>query len=200
MLIECRARRRARDIRVGRRDNDVGTKADVYGQIYHFRPQPELIPDGLDAAMHVCEVSDDRAIERFVVGLPEEFNEVGKPPRVTRAAAQTTSGQPAVVTDMIDGDELGEPDAPQEVDPMAKAKDLHQKWLDDMLSRPVKQIHLELHKFNSAELGELRDEEARTKNRVTLVATLEGAIEEANEREEGGPMLPADDPTDISVE
>ena len=202
MLIECRARRGARDIRIGRRDNDIGTKADVYGRVYHFLPQPKLLPEGVDPAVHVCEVEDERAIERFVVGLPEQFNEVGKPPRIKfeqpRAA---TSGQVPVTTEMVGDEELGKPDPSQQVDTMAAAKKLHQKWLDDMLGRSIKGIGQELHRFNSAELGELRDEEKRgDKPRVTLLAALEEAIEEANQREEGGPTMPADDPADISVE
>ena len=202
MLVECRARRGKRDIRVGRKDTDIGSKSEVYGKLYHFLPRPELLPEGMDPALHVCEVTDERAIERFVVGIPEQYNEVGKPPRVKQdVAAPATAGQVPVTTEMVGDEELGAPDPSQVVDPMAKAKKLHQKWLDDMLARSVKGIGQELHRFNSAELGELRDEEARAKKpRQTLLGALDEAIEDANQREEGGPQLPPDDPNDISVE
>ena len=67
MLIECRARRVARDPRIGRKDRDIGTKAKVAGKIYHFRPQPELVDDGMDTAAHICEISDPRAIKPAAV-------------------------------------------------------------------------------------------------------------------------------------
>jgi hypothetical protein len=202
MLVECRARRGKRDIRVGRKDTDIGSKSEVYGKLYHFLPRPELLPEGIDPAVHVCEVTDERAIERFVVGIPEQYNEVGKPPRIKFEQPRAeTSGQIPITTEMVDDEQLGTPDPSQRVDPMAKAKELHQKWLDDMLARPIKGIGQELHRFNSAELGELRDEEARAKKpRATLIAALNEAIEDANEREEGGPTMPPDDPQDISVE
>jgi len=198
MLIECRARRIRRDLRVGRRDSDEGTKAKLFGKTYWFRPQPNLLPAGVDPAVHVCLVEDERAIERFVIGLPEQFNEVGKPPRVQRdKGPRVAPGQLQVVTELIDSDdELGSLDAPVDVDPMRAAKALHQQWINDMLDQPVKTIGGDLHRFHADELAELIEGEKAGQNRKTLLAGLEEALVDAKARLAGIPRFLRDDAPD----
>lgn len=194
MLIECRARRVARDPRIGRKDRDIGTKAKVYGKIYHFRPQPDLIPEGSDKEAHVCEVSDDRAIKRFLIDLPEQFNEIGKPPRIPAASGpREVHGQLETRTELIDEDDtLGEPVA-REVDPLAGAKRLQKEWIDDMLEQPVKNVAKELHRYNADELQTLIDAERKGKNRKSMIETLVVAKDEAVAAQASVPDLPADD-------
>jgi hypothetical protein len=201
MLIECRARRVARDPRVGRKDRDIGSKSRLYGKVYHFRPQPDLVPEHQDKEAHICKVTDDRAIKRFVDGLPEQYNELGKPPRAAAATAPSTSGQPAVMTELLDeGDELGQADAPAAVDPLRHAKALHTRWLEEMLEQPVRALISDLSRFNTTELDELMGAEREGKKRKSLYEALGIARELAVEREESAPVMPPDDNDDIQVE
>lgn len=194
MLIECRARRVARDPRIGRKDRDIGTKAKVYGKIYHFRPQPDLVPQGCDTEAHICEVGDDRAIKRFLEGLPEQFNEIGKPPRIPQdSGPREVHGQIETVTVLLDDeDALGAQDA-QEIDPLAGAKRLQKEWIDDMLEQPVKHIAKELHKYNADELQTLIDAERDGKNRKSMIQTLVVAKDEAIAQAGSVGTLPPDD-------
>lgn len=194
MLIECRARRVARDPRIGRKDRDIGTKAKVYGKIYHFRPQPDLVPDGFDKEAHVCEISDDRAIKRFINDLPEQFNELGKPPRIPQnAGPRQVHGQLETRTELIDDDDtLGEK-VSREIDPLAGAKRLQKQWIDDMLEQPVKTVAKELHRYNPDELQTLIDAERGGKNRKSMIETLVVAKDEAEAAQASVPALPADD-------
>jgi hypothetical protein len=202
MLIECRARRVARDARIGRKDRDLGTKSRLFGKVYHFRPQADLVPETMDSEAHICKVTDDRAIRRFIEELPEQFNELGKPPRVSAAAAALeTSGQPAIMTELVDADdELGESDAPAEVDPLRHARALHNRWLEEMLEQPVRSLVSDLSRFNTTELDELMNAERKGKKRESLYKALGVARELAVEREESAPVMPPDDNDDIQVE
>lgn len=198
MLIECRARRVARDPRIGRKDRDIGTKAKVAGKIYHFRPQPELVDEGMDTAAHICEISDPRAIKRFLEELPEQFNEFGKPPRIPDQASAEVHGQIETVTELLDdGDELGDKDV-KDIDPLAGAKRLHEEWLSDMLSQPVKQVAKELHRYNPQELLTLIEAEKKGKNRASMIKTLLVAKDEAEALAAAVPDLPPDD--DLNLE
>lgn len=202
MLIECRARRVPRDPRIGRKDRDIGSKSRLFGKVYHFRPQPDLVPETQDKEAHICKVTDERAIKRFVGELPEQYNELGKPPRVPPAAAPATSGQPVVMTELLDeDDELGEADAPAEVDPLRHARALHNRWLEEMLEQPVRSLVSELSRFNLTELDELMGAERKGKKRESLYKALGVARELAVEREESAPVMPPDDNNDdIQVE
>jgi hypothetical protein len=199
MLIECRARRVARDPRIGRKDRDIGTKAKVYGKIYHFRPQPDLIPAGCDSEAHVCEVSDDRAIKRFLEGLPEQFNEIGKPPRIPQdSGPRQVHGQIETVIELLDDDDqLGDKDV-REIDPLAGAKRLQKEWIDDMLEQPVKHVAKELHRYNADEIQTLIDAEKKGKKRKSMIETLLVAQDEAIAAAESAPQLPPDD--DLALE
>ncbi len=201
MLIECRARRAARDPRIGRKDRDLGSKPKVFGKIYHFRPQPELIPEGYDTEAHVCEISDERAIKRFVDGLPEQFNEIGKPPRIPDSAKpRAVHGQVEVKTELLDGDdELGNKDA-KPIDPLSGAKRLHQEWLDDMLEQPVKTIARDLHRYNGDELQTLIDAERDGKARKSMIDLLVIAKDEAIAQAGKAPDMPADDDPAMNLE
>jgi hypothetical protein len=159
------------------------------------------VPETQDKEAHICKVTDDRAIKRFVDGLPEQYNELGKPPRVPPAAAAASSGQPAVMTELLDeDDELGEADAPVEVDPLRHARALHTRWLEEMLEQPVRSLVSELSRFNLTELDELMDAERKGKKRESLYKALGVARELAIEREESAPVMPPDDDDDIKVE
>lgn len=194
MLIECRARRVARDPRIGRKDRDIGTKAKVYGKIYHFRPQPDLVPHGCDTEAHICEVGDDRAVKRFLEGLPEQFNEIGKPPRIPQdSGSRQVHGQIETVTVLLDDkDSLGDKDM-QEIDPLAGAKRLQKEWIDDMLEQPVKHIAKELHRYNADELQTLIEAERNGKNRKSMIQTLVMAKDEAVAQAASVSTLPPDD-------
>lgn len=197
MLIECRARRVAHDPRIGRKDRDIGTKSKLFGMIYHFRPQPELVAEGLDGEAHICVVDDARAIKRFLIEIPEQFNELGKPPRIPPAPA-AVQGQVETTTELIDSDDaLGDKDA-KPIDPLAGAKRLHQQWLDEMLSAPVKQVAKDLHRYNPDELTQLLDAEKAGKNRKSMIEVLAVAKDGAEAQAAAVPDLPPDD--DISLE
>lgn len=193
MLVECRARRDKRDIRIGRKDRDLGTKVKLFGRIYHFRPQPDLVPEGLDPAAHICEVSDERAIVRFVTELPEQFNELGKPPRIPQPDQAEASGQPEVVVELLDEDDvLGEKDA-REVDPLASARRLQQEWIGAMLAQSVTKVAKDLPRYDADEIDLLIQAERKGKNRRTMIEALLAAQEQAVEAKQAVPQLPPDD-------
>lgn len=204
MIIECRARRKARDPRVGRKDNDGGTKVKLYGKIYWFRPQPELVPTGCDPAAHVCRVDDERAVKHLLEQIPEQFNEIGKPPRVPqKAGPRVAVGQPPVRTELLDDDDsLGERDS-REVDPLASARRIQQEWINDMLERPVRQVAKDLDTLNEQEITLLIEAEKDGKNRKSMLEVLTVSREHARDDAAVADMTksaPDSEDDDIQVE
>lgn len=173
MLIECRARRKARDPRIGRRDSDVGSKSTLFNKTYHFKPR-----EGSGEA-HVCEVTDKRAIARLL-SIAEQYNQHGHPPRVPPSRNGLATGQPAVVTEFLDdGDELGTADAPKRPihDPHVRAKRIFSEWVDEQLQNPVKQIQKNVADFTREELDALLVAEREGQQRKTVINALQGHTE-----------------------
>ena len=171
MIIECRARRVAKGLLVGRRDNDDGTKTRLFGKHYHFKPRPELTEGKGDAAAHVCEVTDKRAIDHLL-SIPEGFNEFGKPPRLKNQGPKVAPGQPEIVTEMLDdGDTLAPKPQNDNADPLAGAKKAQAQWIDDQLSKPVTVLRRDVHDMSNDEL-ELLLSAARERGESTDVLTI----------------------------
>lgn len=83
MLIECTI------LRPG------GTVIELYGQEYHFVPRAD--------GAHVCEIEDERAIERLVFEIPEGYRPAGPegaPAEVDAAPARS------VYAPAVEGDKL----------------------------------------------------------------------------------------------
>ena len=184
MLIECRARRKRLDIRLGRKDNDLGTKIKLPqagNQLWWFRPQPELLKKNLgddseyvDLEAHVCEVDHPVAIARFLE-LVEEFNEYGKPPKI-KPEPGPAPGQPEVVIELVDADDtLGQPDNVP-VDPLAAAKELQQEWITKMLNQPVNVFVKDLKNLDDDELEMLLMSERAGKRRKGQTEALKKAL------------------------
>ncbi len=174
MLIECRQRRDARpNKRVGRKDLDAGSKSKVHGKLYHFRPQPALVNGG-DELAHVCEVTDPRAIERYL-GIAEAYNEFGKPPRVAKEGTTfATGGQPEIKTVLLDSDDdLGARDSkPFVSDPLEKARQLSAEWVQNMLDKSVHDIVKEVPGLENNEIELLLDGEKAGQQRSELLEAL----------------------------
>lgn len=181
MLIECRQRRdAATNKRVGRKDLDIGSKSKVFGKLYWFRPQADLINGG-DPNAHVCVVDDPRAIKRYL-GIAEAYNEFGKPPRVP-LKVPGTEGQPAIITELLDEkDTLGRPDSkPFVSDPMEKARRLQAEWVFDMLGKSVHDIVKQVPNLNAQEVSLLLHGETNGQQRSELILALAPADEVSGE-------------------
>lgn len=175
MLIECRQRRdAATNKRVGRKDLDAGSKSRVHGKLYWFRPQAELVNNGGDPLAHVCVVDDPRAIERYL-GIPEGYNEFGKPPRIpAEGESFAVGGQPAVETVLLDkDDDLGKRDSePFTSDPLKRARELQAEWVQDMLDKSAHDIVKAVPSLNNSEVALLLDGEAKGQQRSELLLAL----------------------------
>ena len=173
MLIECRARRKAREPRIGRHDSDVGSKSTLFKKTYHFKPR-----EGSGEA-HVCEVTDRKAIARLL-SIAEQYNQYGHPPRVPKSANGRHVGQPEVVTEFLDdGDELGTADQPKRPyhDPHTRAKAIFAEWVDEQLQNPVKEIQKNVAEFTGEELEALLAAERAGQQRKTVINALQGLKE-----------------------
>ena len=179
MLIECRQRRDARtNKRVGRKDLDIGSKSKVFGTKYWFRPQSELITNGGDPLAHVCEVTDARAIERYL-SIAEAYNEFGKPPRVAPEGREFASGgQPEIQTVLLDAtDELGKRDSkPYVSDPLERARELQAEWVQDMLDKSVHDIVKTVPGLQNSEVALLLTGEQKGQQRSELLQALDPAF------------------------
>jgi hypothetical protein len=184
MLIECRQRRDAATTkRVGRKDLDVGSKSRLYGKLYHFRPQPDLINGIGDPLAHICVVDDPRAIERYLA-IPEAYNEFGKPPRVPpEGKSFAEGGQPEIITELLDDeDTLGQRDSkPFTSDPLEKARELQAEWVQGVLDKSVHEIVKVVPGLNNSEVALLLDGETTGQQRSELLAALAPADEVSGE-------------------
>lgn len=181
MLIECRAKRKRLDIRIGRKDTDLGTKVNLFDKLYWFRPQAELLKKTLgdsdaeyvDLEAHVCVVEDQRAIDRFLE-LAEQFNEYGKPPKIA-AEPPPAEGQPEVITELEGGEPLGKPDQVK-IDHLSAAREIQRKWVNDMLAKPVTVFVKDISDLDDDELELLLASERSDKRRKGVTDALKKAM------------------------
>jgi len=170
MLIECRGRRKPNHI-----NPDGGTKLDLFGRKYHFKPQPDRCKAGQDPDAHICDVIDDRAIQ-LLLAIPESYNKFGLPPQIpAKVAAKVAPGQPSITTQLIDDDdELGEPDSP-EVDVLAAARAAQDEWIAEMLAKPTKAIGaMDLSELDDDTLEKVLEAEQAAAKRVTVTKLVAG--------------------------
>lgn len=190
MLIECRQRREP-----NHRSPKGGTELTLFNRRYHFRPQPDLLKgkfSDCDPEMHICEVNDEKAIERLLA-IPEGYNKVGAPPQLpTPPVKIEAQGQPPITTELIDDDDtLGTPDV-DDLDPLALAKREQIAWIEDMLARNTKEIKSAPFKdLDDGALGLFIEMEANGLNRSTVI----GYATKEQEARQAPP--PADDNVDI---
>lgn len=138
MKIECKLKRKG------------GTKIELFGAHYHFKPEDDKLkaddPAYMEAA-HVCEITDDSAVHRLCVGIKDGYKAVDPDaviPRPTKnVQAQTIisskTGKPVpdvvpVVIESADGEKI-ELTALEPEKLRALARDtfninVHHKWSD----------------------------------------------------------------------
>jgi len=127
-----------------------GTKIELFGKNYHFKPEDAAIkveePAFMEAA-HVCDIDDDSAIHRLCVGIKEGFApldrsaSIPKPtktvsaPQVinTKTGKPVEEAKPVIITDG-DGTEINlsalEPEALRSLAKNTFEINVHHKWPD----------------------------------------------------------------------